>query len=334
MCQCKLKAETLKYRRCTGIALELPNSAHQHPHNTQACAFAQGTRTPEPVHHPAPQHIYSSPFPPPYTHAAPANAWTTGMRRVHGCMRIHPGAATPFTQAHPIKFAPSSPVQCSSSVRPPTLMLSSMSTQPSSLSSVTPSGTCTQGVGRTTLRTGPPPQRSARPGCRGRGPGGGQEGAVWGVREWAWVWVMRATKATFVSVCDVRECVWRSQHPVGLAALNPRRPLPSPAAVPHPVPVRLPAKPRSHPAASPHMRQQLPSFPPPTSHELGSSGSALHQLPSTTRMGGSSACSPRAMTDLAVPRRPHMATPPRHGSTAASSSARLISSWPTTAARG
>jgi hypothetical protein len=40
------------------------------------------------------------------------------------------------------------------------------------------------------------------------------------------------------------------------------------------------------------------------------------------------------MTDLAVPRRPAIATPPRPGSIADSNSASLIDSWPMMAARG
>ena len=71
-----------------------------------------------------------------------------------------------------------------------------------------------------------------------------------------------------------------------------------------------------------------------TSQAAGSSGSALQNEPSTTRIGGIRARRPRASTDFAVPRRPKMATPPRPGSTAPSSSACLISSWPTTAASG
>mmetsp|Transcript_12659 Transcript_12659/g.53077 ORF Transcript_12659/g.53077 Transcript_12659/m.53077 type:complete len:287 (+) Transcript_12659:1023-1883(+) len=72
----------------------------------------------------------------------------------------------------------------------------------------------------------------------------------------------------------------------------------------------------------------------PSSQVPGSSGSELQMEPSTTSMGGSSACSPRAMMDFAVPRRPEMAMPPSAGSMAPSSSADLIFSWPTTAARG
>mmetsp|Transcript_32724 Transcript_32724/g.83023 ORF Transcript_32724/g.83023 Transcript_32724/m.83023 type:complete len:238 (-) Transcript_32724:440-1153(-) len=64
----------------------------------------------------------------------------------------------------------------------------------------------------------------------------------------------------------------------------------------------------------------------PSSHMRGWSGSALQKLPSTTSMGGSSACRPRAMTDLAVPRRPAMAMPPRPVSTAPSSRACLMRS--------
>ena len=58
-----------------------------------------------------------------------------------------------------------------------------------------------------------------------------------------------------------------------------------------------------------------------TSHSRSSSGSALHHVPSTTSMGGSSACTPRAMTLFAVPRRPMMAMPPSRLSTQPSSSA-------------
>jgi hypothetical protein len=47
----------------------------------------------------------------------------------------------------------------------------------------------------------------------------------------------------------------------------------------------------------------------------------LQMLPSTTSMGGMSACTPRAMIDLAVPRRPAIAMPPSCVSTAPSSSA-------------
>jgi hypothetical protein len=71
-----------------------------------------------------------------------------------------------------------------------------------------------------------------------------------------------------------------------------------------------------------------------TSHARGSSGSALQIDPSTTSIGGSSACSPRAMIDLAVPRRPEIAMPPSPVSTAPSSSASLIASCPTTAVSG
>ena len=72
----------------------------------------------------------------------------------------------------------------------------------------------------------------------------------------------------------------------------------------------------------------------PASHSRGLSGSALQNEPSTTSMGGSSACSPRARTDLAVPRFPAMQTPPSPPSTAPSSSASLMKSAPTTAVSG
>ncbi|MDB9467705.1 hypothetical protein [Dolichospermum circinale] len=42
----------------------------------------------------------------------------------------------------------------------------------------------------------------------------------------------------------------------------------------------------------------------------------------------------RAITDLAVPRRPAITTPPKTGSTAVNSKAILIASWPTTADKG
>ena len=71
-----------------------------------------------------------------------------------------------------------------------------------------------------------------------------------------------------------------------------------------------------------------------SSHSWGLAGSALQQEPSTTSMGGNSWCSARAITDLAVPRRPAIATPPRLGSTAASSRAILIAPCSTTAGRG
>ena len=51
-------------------------------------------------------------------------------------------------------------------------------------------------------------------------------------------------------------------------------------------------------------------------------------------MGGSRAWSPRANTDLPVPRRPAMITPPRPGSTADNRRASLAASWPVMAARG
>mmetsp|Transcript_1832 Transcript_1832/g.4133 ORF Transcript_1832/g.4133 Transcript_1832/m.4133 type:complete len:283 (+) Transcript_1832:409-1257(+) len=72
----------------------------------------------------------------------------------------------------------------------------------------------------------------------------------------------------------------------------------------------------------------------PSSHDPGFSGSELQIVPSTISMGGSSAWSPRAMMDLAVPRRPEMAMPPSAGSMAPSSSAALMFSWPMTAASG
>mmetsp|Transcript_11254 Transcript_11254/g.46970 ORF Transcript_11254/g.46970 Transcript_11254/m.46970 type:complete len:256 (-) Transcript_11254:384-1151(-) len=60
------------------------------------------------------------------------------------------------------------------------------------------------------------------------------------------------------------------------------------------------------------------------SQSLRSLGSALAMEPTTYSMGGSSAWMPRAMMDLAVPRRPLMQMPPMFGSTAPSSSALLI----------
>jgi hypothetical protein len=53
-----------------------------------------------------------------------------------------------------------------------------------------------------------------------------------------------------------------------------------------------------------------------------------------TSIGGIKACIALAITDLAVPRRPAIATPPKPGSTAASNKANLIASCPTTAASG
>src|SRR5919202_1686262 len=51
-------------------------------------------------------------------------------------------------------------------------------------------------------------------------------------------------------------------------------------------------------------------------------------------MGGSKAWRARAITDLAVPRRPAIAPPPIQEPTAANSSASLMASCPTTAVRG
>ena len=51
-------------------------------------------------------------------------------------------------------------------------------------------------------------------------------------------------------------------------------------------------------------------------------------------IGGNRSSIPRAMTDLAVPRRPAIATPPSWGSTVASKRASLINSCPTTAVKG
>ena len=55
---------------------------------------------------------------------------------------------------------------------------------------------------------------------------------------------------------------------------------------------------------------------------------------SNTSMGGSRACSPRANTDLPVPRPPAITTPPRPGSTAAKRRANLRVPWPVMAASG
>ena len=79
---------------------------------------------------------------------------------------------------------------------------------------------------------------------------------------------------------------------------------------------------------------RLSFSPRPSSQLLGSSGSELQMVPSTISMGGRSACRPRAMMDLAVPRLPEMAIPPSAGSMAPSRSADLMFSWPMTAARG
>ena len=51
-------------------------------------------------------------------------------------------------------------------------------------------------------------------------------------------------------------------------------------------------------------------------------------------MGGSRACRPRASTDFPVPRPPAITTPPRPGSTAASSRASFKVPWPVMAASG
>ncbi len=51
-------------------------------------------------------------------------------------------------------------------------------------------------------------------------------------------------------------------------------------------------------------------------------------------MGGRSPCRARAITDLAVPRRPTMSAPPNPGSTASSNSANLMASCPTIAVKG
>jgi hypothetical protein len=51
-------------------------------------------------------------------------------------------------------------------------------------------------------------------------------------------------------------------------------------------------------------------------------------------VGGSSAASARTAVDLPVPRSPNTITPPIRASTAAISSARFISSWPTIAENG
>ena len=62
------------------------------------------------------------------------------------------------------------------------------------------------------------------------------------------------------------------------------------------------------------------------STSFGLAGSMLNLLPLTISIGGSSLCTARAMTDLAVPREPEMTTPPIFGFTPHSSRAVLIAS--------
>ncbi len=63
-------------------------------------------------------------------------------------------------------------------------------------------------------------------------------------------------------------------------------------------------------------------------------GDSLAMLSLTISMGGSREWMALAMTDLAVPRRPAMATPPKPGSTDASNRESFMASCPTTALRG
>ena len=68
--------------------------------------------------------------------------------------------------------------------------------------------------------------------------------------------------------------------------------------------------------------------------EAACAGSQPKRHPSTTRMVGSNAASALTAVDFPVPRSPNTNTPPIVGSTAAMSSARFISSWPTMAENG
>mmetsp|Transcript_425 Transcript_425/g.1444 ORF Transcript_425/g.1444 Transcript_425/m.1444 type:complete len:222 (-) Transcript_425:165-830(-) len=68
----------------------------------------------------------------------------------------------------------------------------------------------------------------------------------------------------------------------------------------------------------------------PVSHSSGFSGLALLYESATTSIGGSSACKPRAMIVLAVPRFPAIATPPSSMSTPPNSNDCLMLSMPTT----
>lgn len=205
----------------------------------------------------------------------------------------------------------------------PTFTDASMSTLPSRRSSVTPRGTVTNGDGRTSRGGGPGPSRSARP---------------------SW-WVRGSTRHV--------QGVSRSHHRGGRV---PRRfprsagsrggstpaagPFPARAARAMPQQHHAPSAPRRPAAATGRPRRGPPlSVPPclppppgngppgPTSHSPGSSGSALARDPATTSTGGISAPRPRASTDLAVPRRPRMATPPRRGSAAPSRRACGRAGW-------
>ncbi len=66
----------------------------------------------------------------------------------------------------------------------------------------------------------------------------------------------------------------------------------------------------------------------------GASGAQLKAQPATRVMGGSTSVRPRAAVLLAVPLSPRISTPPRVGSIAHSSRARLSCSWPTMALNG
>ena len=66
----------------------------------------------------------------------------------------------------------------------------------------------------------------------------------------------------------------------------------------------------------------------------GLSGSQMKRQSLTTRTLGSKAARARAAVDLAVPRSPRMSTPPMRGSTALSTRARRMRSWPTIAVNG
>lgn len=64
-------------------------------------------------------------------------------------------------------------------------------------------------------------------------------------------------------------------------------------------------------------------------YSSGQDGSAFEIDPTTTSIGGKTACNPRAITVLAVPRFPEMAMPPISRSIAPSKRAVLIASWRT-----
>ena len=202
-----------------------------------------------------------------------------------------------------------------------------MSTVPTRRSSVTPSGICTNGALRTLVGGSPawPPSRSVSPSCSPERPALWHTGSVTPQQKLPLPGVnalrlSRHRQAAYTALPeDAAPGKLCTFPPAAIAATHAGQqcqhaPPPFPPLSSWPVREQRRLQPLvswTIAVGAGLSEQRGVAWQRRRASQLrGSSGSALHQLPSTTSIGGSSEWMPRAITDLAVPRLPIIATPP------------------------